>query len=146
MPFTEYEFEGENGKLLNPDTLHNACPSDTTSNHLIGTFSNIEFETLIRDPGLQTCSQFAKKLRIDIFSKAFSDDQRKIIIKHIYWKTAFEMLISNEKFNSIYIGQECIFGKFNIGKNYHAFGPGIILEYQMSIGRKKLIKKPNNYQ
>ena len=46
MPFTEYEFQGYDGKLLNPDTLHIACPSEATDNLLIGTFSDIEFESL----------------------------------------------------------------------------------------------------
>jgi len=39
------------------------------------------------------------------------------------------MLISNDKFNCIYIDQECVFGKFNIGKHYHAVGPFLILKY-----------------
>ena len=30
MPFTEYEFQGKDGNLLNPDTLHNICPSEAT--------------------------------------------------------------------------------------------------------------------
>ncbi|CUM55074.1 unnamed protein product [Debaryomyces fabryi] len=46
IPFIEYEFQGNDGNLLNPDTLHNACPSHATDNLLIGTFSDIEFELL----------------------------------------------------------------------------------------------------
>lgn len=46
MPFREYEFQGSHGNLLNPDTLHNACPSNATDNLLIRTFSDIEFESL----------------------------------------------------------------------------------------------------
>lgn len=37
-------------------------------------------------------------------------------------KTAYEMLISNNKFNNIYVNQNCVFGKFNIDKHYHAMG------------------------
>ena len=44
-------------------------------------------------------------------------------------KTAYEKLITNLKFNSIYIDQQCVFGKFNIGEHYHALGPFLILKY-----------------
>jgi len=44
-------------------------------------------------------------------------------------KIAYEMLMSNDKFNSTYIDQECVFGKFNIGEHYHALGPFLILKY-----------------
>ena len=44
-------------------------------------------------------------------------------------KTAYEKLITNLKFNSIYIDQKCVFGKFNIGEHYHALGPFLILKY-----------------
>ncbi len=44
-------------------------------------------------------------------------------------KAAYEKLISNLKFNSIYIDQQCVFGKFNIGEHYHALGPFLILKY-----------------
>ena len=44
-------------------------------------------------------------------------------------KTAYEKLLYNKKFNSIYIDQDCVFGKFNIGNHYHALGPFLILKY-----------------
>lgn len=44
-------------------------------------------------------------------------------------KTAYEKLITNLKFNSIFIDQECVFSKFNIGEHYHALGPFLILKY-----------------
>ena len=46
MPFTKYEFQGPDGNLLNPDTLRKTGLSQATENNLIGTFSDIEFESL----------------------------------------------------------------------------------------------------
>ena len=45
MPFTEYEFQGDDGNLLNPDTLRSTSTSEATENNLIGTFADIEFES-----------------------------------------------------------------------------------------------------
>ena len=45
MPFTEYEFQGVDGKLLNPDSLHAIGSSHGTDNVLIETFSELEFES-----------------------------------------------------------------------------------------------------
>ncbi|CUM49465.1 unnamed protein product, partial [Debaryomyces fabryi] len=45
MPFTEYEFEGPDGSLLNPDILRKASLSQATDNILIGAFSDIQFES-----------------------------------------------------------------------------------------------------
>ena len=81
MPFTEYEFQGKDGNLLNPDTLHIACPSDATDNLLIGTFSDIEFESLnqeILEDRLAANLQCI--LKTDLFSNTFSEDQRKKVI------------------------------------------------------------------
>ena len=81
MPFTEYEFQGSDGKLLNPDSLHIACPSEATDNLLIGTFSDIEFESLnqeILEDRLAANLQCI--LKTDLFSNTFSQDQRKKVI------------------------------------------------------------------
>lgn len=81
MPFTEYELEGKDGKLLNPDTLHNACPSDATDNLLIRTFSDIEFESLNQEiPEGRLAANLQSILKTDIFSKAYSEGQRKMLI------------------------------------------------------------------
>ena len=84
MPFTEYEFQGKDGNLLNPDTLHIACPSEATDNLLIGTFSDIEFESLsqeILEDRLAANLQCI--LKTDLFSNTFSEDQRKKIITNL---------------------------------------------------------------
>ena len=81
IPFTEYEFQGEDGKLLNPDTLHNACLSHATDNLLIRTFSDIEFESLNQEiPGDRLAANLQSILRTNIFSNTFNEDQRKILI------------------------------------------------------------------
>ncbi|CUM48546.1 unnamed protein product [Debaryomyces tyrocola] len=81
MPFTEYEFQGKDGNLLNPDTLHIACPSEATDNLLIGTFSDIEFESLNQElPNDRLAANLQCILRIDLFSNAFSEYQRKRVI------------------------------------------------------------------
>lgn len=41
----------------------------------------------------------------------------------------YERLIENPNFNSVYIKQGRLFGQFNIGKHYHAFGLFIIMKY-----------------
>ena len=84
MPFTEYEFQGSDGKLIDPHTLHIACPSDATDNLLIGTFSDIEFESLnqeILEDRLAASLQCI--LKTDLFSNTFSEDQRKRIITNL---------------------------------------------------------------
>ncbi|CUM47761.1 unnamed protein product [Debaryomyces tyrocola] len=45
MPFTEYEFQGSDGNFPDPDTLHSTSTNVTTYDGLIGTFSDIEFES-----------------------------------------------------------------------------------------------------
>lgn len=35
-------------------------------------------------------------------------------------KLAYEVLSSNGLFNNVYVDQECVFGKFNIGEHYRA--------------------------
>lgn len=81
MPFTEYEFEGEDEKLLNPDTLYNACPSDATSNLLIGTFTELEFESKNRKiPDNRLATNLQSILKTDIFSKTYNEDQTKMLI------------------------------------------------------------------
>ena len=72
------------GNLLNPGTLHSACPSDATDNLLIGTFSDIEFESLnqeITDDRL--ASNLQHILRTNVFSNAFNEYHRKNIITNL---------------------------------------------------------------
>ncbi|MDN5614003.1 MAG: hypothetical protein L0G33_10540, partial [Staphylococcus equorum] len=86
MPFTEYEFQGSDGKLIDPHTLHIACPSDATDNLLIGTFSDIEFESLnqeILEDRLAANLQCI--LKTDLFSNTFSEDQRKKLITNLLY-------------------------------------------------------------
>ena len=73
MPFTEYEFQGVDGKLLNPDTLHIACPSEATDNLLIGTFSDIEFETLNQEI---SDDRFAANLQSILKTNIFSSNYK----------------------------------------------------------------------
>ena len=81
MPFTEYEFQGKDGNLLNPDTLRIACPSEATDNLLIGTFSNIEFESLNQEiPNDRLADNLQSILKTNIFSSTFNEDQRKRVI------------------------------------------------------------------
>ena len=81
MPFTEYEFQGSDGKLLDPDTLHIACPSEATDNLLIGTFSDIEFESFNEEiPESRLAANLQCILKTDLFSSTFSEDQRKRVI------------------------------------------------------------------
>ena len=44
-------------------------------------------------------------------------------------KTAHEKLILNLRFKSIYVVQECVFGRFNIVERYHTLGIFLILKY-----------------
>ena len=85
MPFTEYEFQGVDGKLLNPDTLHIACPSEATDNLLIGTFSDIEFETLNQEI---SDDRFAANLQSILKTNIFSSN----------YKFSF-MLVFNQNIN-----------------------------------------------
>ena len=62
-------------------------------------------------------------------------------------KRAYEQLITNFKFNSIYIDQESVFGRFIIGNHYHALGPFLILKYldkTLFHAMKKPMKKLKN--
>ncbi|CUM55887.1 unnamed protein product [Debaryomyces tyrocola] len=78
MPFTEYEFEGPDGNLLNPDTLRKASLSQATDNILIRTFSDIEFEPFNEEiPERRLANGLQCILRTDLFSNTFSEDQRK---------------------------------------------------------------------
>ena len=84
MPFTEYEFEGSDGRLLNPDTLRKIGLSQATDNDLIRTFSDIEFESLnqeILEDRLAANLQCI--LRTDLFSNTFSKEQRKNVISNL---------------------------------------------------------------
>lgn len=45
LPFTEYEFQGADGNFPDPDTHHSTSTNETTYDGLIGSFSDIEFES-----------------------------------------------------------------------------------------------------
>lgn len=86
MPFTEYEFQGKDLKLLNPDTLQNVYPSDERDEKLIETFSGIEFESMnqeIMDDRL--AANLQRILRTDIFSNDFKEHHRKILRSKLYF-------------------------------------------------------------
>ena len=78
MPFTEYEFEGSDGNLLNPDTdtLRKISLSQATDNALICTSSVIEFESFNEKiPESRFAANWQCILRTDLFSNTFSKDQ-----------------------------------------------------------------------
>ena len=86
MPFTEYEFEGPDGDLLNPDTLRKTGLSQATDNILIRTFSDIEFESFNEEiPESRFANNLQCILRTDLFSNTFSEDQRKRVITNLLY-------------------------------------------------------------
>ncbi|CAG86581.2 DEHA2D00352p [Debaryomyces hansenii CBS767] len=84
MPFTEYEFQGKDGKLLNPTTLHAIGSSHGTDNVLIETFSELEFESFneIISEG-RLAFNLENILKTDIFSSNFNKDESKRIITNL---------------------------------------------------------------
>ena len=81
MPFTEYEFQGDDGNILNPDTLHSTSTSDAKENNLIGTFSDIEFESFRQEiPEARLATNLQTILKTDVFSSNFSQGESKKII------------------------------------------------------------------
>ncbi|CUM50130.1 unnamed protein product [Debaryomyces tyrocola] len=86
MPFTEYEFQGDDGNLLNPDTLHNTSTSEATENNLIGTFSDIEFESVKQIiPEGRLAANLQTILKTDVFSSNFSQDETKKIMTDLLY-------------------------------------------------------------
>ena len=81
MPFTEYEFQGKDGKLLNPYTLHAIGSSHGTDNVLIETFSELEFESFNKIiPEDRLAFNLENILKTDIFSSNFNQDEHKRIL------------------------------------------------------------------
>ena len=81
MPFTEYEFHGKDGKLLNPTTLHAIGSSHGTDNVLIETFSELEFESFNKIiPEGRVAFKLENILKTDIFSSNFNQDETKRIL------------------------------------------------------------------
>ena len=73
-------------------------------------------------------------------AKAKRDHNKYVIKKHDIFdncrsaylcerRQAYELLLPNFKFNSVYIAQKPVYGKFFIGNHYHTLGPFIILKY-----------------
>ena len=84
MPFTEYEFQGVDGKLLNPDSLHAIGSSHGTDNVLIETFSELEFESFNKIiPEGRLAFNLENILRTDIFTSNFNQDETKRIITNM---------------------------------------------------------------
>ena len=81
MPFTEYEFQGKDGKLLNPDSLRAIGSSHGTDNVLIETFSELEFESFNKIiPEGRLAFKLENILKTDIFSSNFNQDEHKRIL------------------------------------------------------------------
>ena len=84
MPFTEYEFQGKDGNLLNPDTLHTIGSSHGTDNVLIETFSELEFESFNKIiPEGRLAFNLENILKTDIFSSNFNQGETKRIITNL---------------------------------------------------------------
>lgn len=81
MPFTEYEFLGPDGRLINPDNLPYICPSHASDNILMQTFADIEFDSRHQEiPDCRFANILQQILQIDIFSNSFNREEVNTII------------------------------------------------------------------
>ena len=74
-------FKANDGKLLNPHTLHAIGSSHGTDNVLIETFSELEFESFNKIiPEDRLAFNLENILKTDIFSSNFNKDESKRIL------------------------------------------------------------------
>lgn len=65
----------------------------------------------------------------DSYRISKGDIKKKCREAYLREMAAYEKLLPFQNFNSIYIDQKCVFGRFDIDVHYHALGPFLILKY-----------------